>query len=293
MPRNPADLLGISRDLPVIRLLRACGTDEALLNQGSDYDRFMAFAAAVPLCAGHALAAALVTALQSATGLAVPLCPHTADLYWQAWIQQEWYGREASPVTGPETCPDCDTAVPLTLFSDALVRLPDPLGEGQMGGDLSAWTTCLMETVSSSPKPLLLFLPPDYSFARPDPYHAAVSFAAARRGQADVSARDLLFSQALRVIGEAAKEGGKTLLLVGGDPDALREGIDYLSSCNRLPDMVWFPEDPADAGQLSGLYPQVRTGYTADGADLSAPAAYAAAAPAGRAVVWIKSASWE
>ena len=89
MYRNPADLLSLNKE-PAVRLLRACGTDEDVIRNGSDYDRFSAFAAAMPLCKGHILATALQDALQVATDLFVPLCPHTASVFWRRWTDLHW-----------------------------------------------------------------------------------------------------------------------------------------------------------------------------------------------------------
>ena len=64
----------------------------------------------------------------------------------------------------------------------------------------------------------------------------------------------------------------------------------YLNTAGVLPSIVWLPDDPVEAGALSGLYATVRTGV-----DLSVISAgeerryfldaYATVAPLGRAVV--------
>ncbi len=278
MPRNPSDLLSLDRDPAVIRLLRACGTDDSLLASGSDGDRFLALAAALPLCTGYPLVGVLTERLQAATGLAVPLCPHTAPAFWQAFADRYWFEREVPPVTCPPLCPHCTPPAPIEwCFSDITV-VPDPLAFSAC--DLPAWTARIAAFADTDR--LLLHLPSDYAFVRPDPYHAAEAVRAVSIDGGTPEARSLLLSQAMRVLGETALSNGATLILRGGAPSAVVPLFAYLQGCGRLPDTVWIPEIPANAAALMGMYAQVRTGFVAvEGA----AEAYAAAAPLGRAVV--------
>ena len=96
-PRNPAELLGLGTDPALIRLLRACGTDEAYITgNASDYDKFIALAAAMPLCEGHPLRGEVNVKLTEATGVALPLCPHTVKTHWDGWVDGYLYGEAAA-----------------------------------------------------------------------------------------------------------------------------------------------------------------------------------------------------
>ena len=93
--QNPArlPLLDPMRDPELCALLRAAGMPNACLPheadprtqpRASDYDRFLALADALPACAGHPRAETIHASLASATGVARPLCPHTAQDHWRA-----------------------------------------------------------------------------------------------------------------------------------------------------------------------------------------------------------------
>ncbi len=287
MHANPAELLGLDNDPVLRRLLVACGTDES----GSAYDRFCALAAALPLCEGHPIAESTRAALTAATGLTAPLCPHTADAYWRAWVDIHWFGRPAAEVL-PATCPHCAPAAPTLLAADDLPALPDPAAVVEEGDDLSAWSHRLGAALPEVGVAMVA-LPTDYTFIRPDPYHAAEALhtvGKAARGVTGAAARDLLLTQALRVWGECALPRGVTLLFRGGAPAAVAAALDYLSACDRLPDVVYIPDRPTDVAPLVGIFPRVRTGYAVRATDTPAEMnekrrAYAAVAPLGRAVV--------
>ncbi len=142
----------------------------------------------------------------------------------------------------------------------------------------------------------LYTLPADYAFTRPNPYHANLAVQKIARGEAlTAKERDLLITQALRVWGLAlvGKETVSLLLLQGGSPEALTALLAYLSPSKALPAMTWLPDDPAQAGGVSGLYPEVGTGYAAkDGEPAEVTEkkkrAYARTAPIGRAILLLQ-----
>lgn len=296
-PRNPADLLTLGRDPDLNRLLRACGADEVCITGGaSDYDRFLALAAALPLCAGHPLKARAEVILKEATGLQASLCPHTAQIFWETWTDKHWYGRDFTPSPLPAPCPLCAPATPRSLPADALTPLPDPIAV--KAPDPAAWSQALEAVLPESGRTAVLSLPDDYVFTRPNPYHAGLAVRRVADGEAlTKQERDLLTTQALRVWGLAIlrvpSEAPITippLILGNGSPEAVTALLAYLDASKALPPMVWVPHDSADAAAVSGLYATVRTGYavtTTDSPELADEKmrAYAAAAPIGRAMV--------
>ena len=291
-PRNPADLLQIGSDPALCRLLRACGIEGACITGGaSDYDKFLALAAALPLCQGHPLRDEVNAALTRATGLTAPLCPHTARAHWDTWVEMNHYGRQATDTILPAVCPLCASAVPRLIRGEDCARLPDPVAI--QAPDLTAWSTALVTALPADGAPALLTLPADYAFTRPNPYHADLAVGKTARGEAlTAKERDLLITQALRVWGLAWAGKGSSLLLRGGTPEGVKALLTYLSASKALPCMVWIPDDPAQAEAISGLYAGVGTGYTvAKGEPLevteSMKAAYAKAAPIGRATLLI------
>ena len=281
IPRNPAGLLGLGQDSALIRLLRACGAEEACVTgDASDYDRFLALAAALPLCEGHPLRDSVNATLATATGLSAPLCPHTARAHWDAWVEKHWYGREGLPELFPHRCPLCTSALPQVLGGGEVLRLPEP--REVRAGDLSAWSHALVAALPEDGRYVRLDIPSDYAFVRPDPYHAGQAVGRIAQGDALTRVeRDLLLAQALRVWGLAGVGG--SLLLCGGRACEMVALLHYLHTVKALPPLVWIPDDPADAGAVSGLYSHVGTGYVRrDGKE---GVAYAAVAPMGRAVV--------
>lgn len=291
-PRNPADLLGLGRDPSLIRLLRACGTDEACITgPASDYDKFTALAAALPLCEGHPLRDEVNAKLAQATGYNAPLCPHTANAHWDAWVKVHWYSLGVSSSL-PMDCFLCSPVAPTVWNEKNLIRMPDP--RTVLASDLPIWSN-ILEGYISDGVPMLISLPHDYTFVRPNPYHANLAVGKVFRGEVlDKSERDLLITQALRIWGIALArhevEWSSSLLLRGGDPIEITSVLDYLNTSKALPPMIWIPDDPASVGNISGLYARVRTGYSLKDGDTAETAEekrriYATVAPIGRAMV--------
>ncbi len=290
--RNPADLLGLGRDPALARLLRACGTDEACITGGaSDYDKFLALAAALPLCEGHPLRDSLNATLTAATGLTAPLCPHTAHPHWDAWVETYLYGGKVTDATIPSACPYCTPPVPTVWRENDLTRLPVPTEV--KAPDLSAWSAALESALPADDVPALFSLPEDYAFTRPNPYHANLAVGRGDAGnELTHHERDLLVTQALRVWGQAMlkKSWNGMLILRGGEPEAVTALLAYLDTSRALPTLVWIPDDPADAEVVSGLYASVATGVDLSRCSSSEDrerkiSAYAAVAPIGRAMV--------
>lgn len=291
-PRNPADLLRLGSDPALCRLLRACGVDEAYITGGaSDYDKFLALAAALTLCEGHPLRDGVNATLTRATGLTAPLCPHTARAHWDTWVEMNHYGRQATDTALPAVCPLCASAAPRVIRGEDCACLPNPLAI--QASDLTAWSQALEAALPADGSPALFTLPEGYTFTRPNPYHAGLAVGKTARGEAlTAKERDLLITQALRVWGLAWVGKETSLLLCGGTPEAVTALLAYLAASKALPHMVWLPDDPAHAEAVSGLYSEVGTGYTvAEGESLEVTAsrkvAYAKAAPVGRATLLI------
>ena len=291
-PRNPADLLQIGSDPALCRLLRACGMEEACITGcASDYDKFLALASALPLCEGHPLLDEVNAALTRATGLTAPLCPHTARAHWDAWVEMNHYGRQVTDTALPAVCPLCASAASRVIRGEDCADLPDPLAI--QAPDLTAWSTALEAALPTDGNPALFTLPEGYTFTRPNPYHAGLAVGKTARGEVlTAKERDLLITQALRVWGLAWVGKDTSFLLQGGTPEGVNALLAYLSASKALCPMVWLPDDPVHAENVSGLYPEVGTGYTVEtGASFefteSMKAASAKAAPIGRATLLI------
>ena len=180
------------------------------------------------------------------------------------------------------------------IYATDCTPLPDPIAI--QAPDLTAWSESLTNALPKGGAPALYTLPEGYAFTRPNPYHAGLAVGKVAIGEAlTPKERDILITQALRVWGLAltGKETAPLWILHGGTAEAVTALLAYLAASKALPDTVWIPDDPTQAETVSGLYPQVGTGY-AEAADdspeiaESKKAAYAAAAPMGRAILLIE-----
>jgi hypothetical protein len=263
--------------------------DEAYITGGaSDYDKLLALAAVLPFCEGHHLRDEVNATLTQATGVNAPLCPHTARAHWDAWVEIHHYGGPATVPELPTPCPHCAPAAPRVIYATDCARLPDPIAI--QAPDLTAWSESLTNALPKGGTPVLYTLPADYVFTRPNPYHANLAVQKAGSGESlTAKERNLLVTQALRVWGLALVGGELPLLLQGGAPEAVTALLAYLSVSKALPKMVWLSDDPAQAGAVSGLYPDVGTGYTVKGETAEVTEnrkrAYAKDAPIGRATI--------
>ena len=80
--RNLWQLLQMTRDRST--LMRACGVAEQVLTDGSDYDRFDAYAACMPLCRGHEIIESDAALIEALLGVRAPICPESAPDLWHA-----------------------------------------------------------------------------------------------------------------------------------------------------------------------------------------------------------------
>jgi hypothetical protein len=228
-------------------------------------------------------------AMSKATGIAAPLCPHTAHLHWEAWVELYLYGREVTTTPLPAVCPDCTPPIPTVLQRKDVTILPGPTAV--KAPDLTAWSGGLESALPAGKTPALFTLPEKYVFTRPNPYRANLLVGKVAEGEAlTEEERNLLLTQALRVWGLAlvgrSPDTVPPLFLLGGASEAVTALLAYLHASKALPSLTWIPDDPADVGAVSGLYACVGTGLICrDGKDGDGSRVYAAAAPVGRAVI--------
>lgn len=310
-PSNPAERIGLTAlayNAPLARLLRACGTPEAYITGGaSDYDRFAALAAALPLCEGHPLRDEVDRILQHETGLIHPLCPHTAPALWQAFAERRFLGgadiQAGNAPAGPPAIdrpPCCPPVAPAELSDKDCHALPPPSSLITPADTYDTWARAWITACHAvAPGQMAtMCLSTEDVFRRPDPYHAAEAVrtlatapsGGRSQGPDRGDAYSILLAQSLRLLGEFACKQGMTVLLRGGTPSMLSPLVAYLKAEKRLPNLIWIPNDPRDAAALCGLCPSVRTGLDLSNVSPGSPEetacirTYAAVAPIGRAV---------
>ncbi len=299
-------------DANVLRVLRAAGVPEACLaGEWSDYDTLAAVCAALPLLRGHPVGERLTARLRNVTDCDLPVCAENAPAFWQSYAAKCGYG---APVLLPDSYAPRHTPPPLP--APEILQEPDgadrlgewvwrvltgeiaPPHDGRLLADctetLERWLKIRLDGQETDDRPdtwVWLDLPHDLPFVRPDPYHAELALRGLAQGDAlSDHDRGLLMAQLARTVGQGmARRSASptTLVLTGGNADAVLALCRYLDSCGGLPATVWLADEPADAEILCGQFAAVRTGIRLTSADTAEDArdkltAYAAAAPVGR-----------
>ena len=83
------------------------------------------------------------------------------------------------------------------------------------------------------------------------------------------------------------------MLLRGGDSAEVMALLAYLNASKALSPLVWIPDEPSCAKEISGVYSHVGTGYAVGVMDTAEVAEekekmYASVAPIGKAVVLVE-----
>lgn len=231
--RNLWQLLQMARDRSA--LMRACGVAEQVLTDGSDYDRFDAYAACMPLCCGHEILQADAQLVEELLGVRVPICPESAPALWHA--ASHALTEQGEVPNAPKRCEiafasstqetlcavDLGQAFYATPTTDLMMRLLDP----------AVQAICVKVQIER--------------FVKPNPYMAKRLCEAARESLT-AEERDHLSAQTLRVLGKLCAERG-SVLYVESDfaaHDAWRALLAYLQQSGYLAQIVLVVRD-ADA----------------------------------------------
>lgn len=233
------------------RWMRACGVAQSVLTDGSDYDRFEAYAACMPLCGGHPILQEDARLIERLLGVHVPICPETAPALWHA-AAYALCGMGEQPAM-PDSC-----EIAFVAPTEQTVRCVD-LG-------------CATYAIPT-PELLMRLIDPEVqairvsvqigSYVRPNPY-AAKQLCAKEREALRPAERDLLGAQTLRVLGKLCAERETEhcpVLYVASDfaaTDAWCELLSYLQQSGCLAQIVLVAQD-ADAlraaASLAGCLP--------------------------------------
>lgn len=210
-----------------IRLMRACGVAEPLLTDGSDFDKFDAYARCMPLCQGHGILEEDAQLIRKLLGVSVPICPESAASLWYA---------AAYALCAQGECPDpvepCD------------VCFVAPAQEAVLGVDLgesffATPTVALMMRLLDPEVQAISVTVQIQSFVKPNPYTAKRLYEADKETLTDVE-RDHLSAQTLRVLGKLCAERGSVLYVQSdfANPDAWCALLSYLQQSGCLAQIV-------------------------------------------------------
>ena len=230
-----------------VPLMRACGVAEGLIQNGSDFDRFYAYAACMPLCRGHGILQADAALITDLLGVAVPICPETVPHLWHA---------AAYALTGHGESP----REPLACKIAFVPRDQATLCCVDTGREFYAVPTheLLMRLLDPAVQGICVHVHID-SFVKPNPY-TAKRLCETPRDALTATERDHLSAQTLRVLGKLCAERG-SLLYVTSDfaaTDAWRALLAYLQQSGCLSQMVLQTDNAAAlqaAAVLAGCLP--------------------------------------
>ncbi len=231
--RNLWQLLQMARDRSA--LMRACGVAEQVLTDGSDYDRFDAYAACMPLCRGHAILQADAQLVEELLGVRVPICPESASALWHAASHALTEQGEA-----PDAPKRCEIA-----FASSTQETLCAVDLGQVF--YATPTTELMMRLLDPAVQAICVKVQIERFVKPNPYTAR-RLCETEREKLTAEERDHLSAQTLRVLGKLCAERG-SILYVESDfaaHDAWRALLAYLQQSGCLAQIVLMVRD-ADA----------------------------------------------
>ncbi len=208
-------------------LLRACGVCEDTIQNGSDYDRFAAYAECMLLCRGHEILQADAALIENLLGVAVPICPRTAPDLWHA---------AAHALTGQGEQP----ALPKVCEIPFAAPVQDTLCCADVGQAFYAAPTAqlMMRLVSVSVQAICVTAQIE-SFVKPNPY-TAKRLCETEREKLTAEERDHLSAQTLRVLGKLCAERGSDLYVQSdfAATDAWRALLAYLQQSGCLSRIV-------------------------------------------------------
>lgn len=241
-------------------LMTACGVAQEILENGSDYDRFRAYATCMPLYRGHPILTSDAALIGELLGQKIPICPESCDALWHAAAYAlTGFGEQPGL---PEPC--------RIEFVEPPKKSVQPVWLG--GARYAAPTAALIHTLTDA-KAVALDVQLT-GFVKPNPYAAGKALAKHEVGEAlTVPEQDLLSAQTLRVLGKLCADREIEMYVHATMADAApwRALLQYLQSSNCLPRTVLIADTAADlriAAQIVGCVPnadhtpQLRVGIT-------------------------------
>ncbi len=235
-------------DEDVLDVLRLCGASYAAISSdAADYERFCALAECLPLLIGHPLKARIRILLKELFRITEELTPQTKDRIWlecaDQLLQRDVTRQDAKAYATKEP-----------LFSDAFYELdtlsylcPPILTEAILskaeGRNWNEWCLSAIECLDpydqAAENGILLSVPKEYAFKKPDLYH--VDLYLSKQKQATLEY--LWLTQRLRFLCEQCKARGWTLILQIAAKEAEAVALlSYLEEAVGLPRLIWLAD---------------------------------------------------
>lgn len=233
---NPSELLR-SDDLQ--GLLRLCGMRECEINAlASDYEYFSALCRSYPMLAGHPVKNALKAFFQAYFPSAEEPNGENAHTIWKMTINDlEEHPRKLSDFL-PQNSRALIPWDRLFEISDKLEPMPDLNSLLTLSyTDFSSWRSTLNGVFEAFQQrgccQILMTLPSEFRFFKPDPYHVSLALAASTRTDEQNS---LILSQLFR---EACEQKLPILFYADCDPMSATALLNYAEHTVGLPALIW------------------------------------------------------
>lgn len=208
-------------------LMRACGVAQGVLQNGSDYDRFAAYAACMPLCRHHHVLQEDAELIGDLLGTPILICPQTAPDLWHAAAHA--LCPQGEPPAAPIPC-ELEYLAP----TDEIIQGVD-LGQAFYAAPT---TELMMRLINASPHAIGVTVQVQ-GFVKPNPY-TAKRLCQMPREQLNAAEHDMLSAQTLRVLGKLCAER-ESVLYVQSDfaaTEAWRALLAYLQQSGCLAQIV-------------------------------------------------------
>ncbi|MBR3894702.1 MAG: hypothetical protein IKJ35_06090 [Clostridia bacterium] len=210
---HATNLTELIRDGDLCGLLRLCGTKEALLSHGSDYDFFLAVCRSLPLLKGHPFPESLQIFLKTRFGIAQPITIDHAAEIWRAVADALLMQPTAFPVKLALQKPAETRLPPLQPQANAVLWRVDGKID-TVATSWEAWVRELREMLDEKERAgfscISLHLSDAALAQKPNPYRVDLSLQATPRKNEDTA---LLASQRLRFFCIEAQRRELTLIL--------------------------------------------------------------------------------
>ena len=193
-------------------LLRLCHTDERILSQGSDYERFLAICHAIPMLVGHPYSISLKLFLKERFSITLTPSPNTAAEIWHTVADQLLH----MPLPTDASLPKVDEVPPIalpTLTTLEVLSFLDPVALlNSSAKDWEAWKKELEDWFSDFIKRdgncLQILLTDDVCRQKPSKFHVDLAL---KRRTAEAIA--ILTAQLVRFSLEVFQRNGQKLIL--------------------------------------------------------------------------------
>lgn len=225
-------------------ILRLCGTEEKMIDaSASDYDKFRAIAAAMPLLNGHPMQKKITDLLSDRFGIAVPLTLDNFETVWRISADALLMGESSDTGSLLQTEAAVSNTNPLTLrrtvtLSSAFSTL---FLTRTAAKSFDTWMReiegVLYDAAQKCYKRIFFGLPAAYTDRKPSVYHVDMTL---RKGIKEKADYDLLYAQMVRCLSQFSQKYTRVLVLrIDCAPSEVISLLTRVEKEVGLPPLIW------------------------------------------------------